>query len=58
MSKKLSWFAIGVFLCVILFLNWCYQYLEFSANMLIALDGSTVSEDVVNGVFERFCVGK
>lgn len=26
MSKKLSWFAIGVFLCVILFLNWCYQF--------------------------------
>ncbi len=39
-------------------LDMVYQDLEIAANTLLAIDGQTVSEDVVDGVFSRFCVGK
>lgn len=39
-------------------LDMVYQSLEFAANALRALDGERVSEDVVEGVFAKFCVGK
>lgn len=35
-----------------------YHSLEIAANALYSLDGENVSEDVVNGVFSKFCVGK
>ena len=35
-----------------------YHSLEVAANALYSLDGENVSEDVVNGVFSKFCVGK
>lgn len=39
-------------------LDMVYQDLESAANALFSLDGENVSEDVVNGVFSKFCVGK
>lgn len=39
-------------------LDMVYQDLEIAADSLRQLDGDHVSEDVVNQVFSRFCVGK
>ena len=32
--------------------------LELALSALGSVDGRTVTEDVVNGIFSRFCVGK
>ena len=39
-------------------LDMVYQDLEMAAESLRNLDGTSVSDDVVNQVFSRFCVGK
>lgn len=36
----------------------CAMYLEEALTSLSELDGRHVSEDIVNGIFSRFCVGK
>lgn len=35
-----------------------YGSLEYAANLLAEFDGEIVTEDIVEGVFSRFCVGK
>ena len=45
-------------LCAQAELDMVYHFLEIAANALYSLDGENVSEDVVNGVFSKFCVGK
>ena len=39
-------------------LDMVYQDLELAASALSELEGKSVPENVVNGVFSRFCVGK
>ncbi len=36
----------------------CAMYLESAVTCLSELDGRAVSEDIVNGIFSKFCVGK
>ena len=36
----------------------CAMYLESALSSVSELDGRSVSEEIVDGIFSKFCVGK